>query len=208
MVVTLTSACVILSTAGVSAFVPHGHSLLKNPYSHAGLRQQEQSAACRPMRMSLDDASESRGDFLKDSSAGLVAGAIAVATSTGASSPASAATVSAWEQIQLPVASVLYDIAFDPQHGDHGLVVGAQGTFLEVRLCWLGTVYLVRDEDVLGCFVGCCARRGSHCCSDTNMITSCMDGTFIMHQYGFKHRVRIISNFNTKRSLNSRAYCY
>lgn len=133
-VVTLTSACAILATAGVSAFVPQGHSLLKNSYAQAALRQQEQTATCRPMRMSLDDASESRKDFLKDSSAGLVAGAIAVAASTGASSPASAATVSAWEQIQLPVASVLYDIAFDPEHPDHGLVVGAQGTFLEVRL--------------------------------------------------------------------------
>ncbi|CAN0557267.1 unnamed protein product, partial [Ectocarpus sp. 8 AP-2014] len=62
----------------------------------------------------------------------LAAGAVAVGASTGAPPAAEAATVSAWEQIQLPVASVLYDIAFDPEHPDHGLVVGAQGTFLEV----------------------------------------------------------------------------
>ena len=130
---TLALACAILATAGVSAFVPQGHSLLKHSYAQAELRQQEQTATCRPMRMSVGDTSESRKDFLKDSSAGFVAGAIAVAASAGASSPASAGTASAREQIQLPVASVLYDIAFDPVHPDHGLVVGAQGTFLEVR---------------------------------------------------------------------------
>lgn len=86
--------------------------------------------------MSLDDLSESRQEFLRDSAVGLAAGAIAVGASTGASPRAEAATVSAWEQIQLPVASVLYDIAFDPEHPDHGLVVGAQGTFLEVSLCF------------------------------------------------------------------------
>lgn len=91
--------------------------------------------------MSLEDVCESRQGFLKDSAVGLAAGAIAV----GASTPAEAATVSAWEQIQLPVASVLYDIAFDPEHPDHGLVVGAQGTFLEVGprcvACLLRTVH-------------------------------------------------------------------
>lgn len=129
---TLTSACALLATAGVSAFVPQGHSILKTRIPQGGFRQQEH-AACQPMRMSVDDVSESRQGFLKDSAAGIVAGAISIAASTGASSPAGAATVSAWEQIQLPVASVLYDIAFDPEHPDHGLVVGAQGTFLEVR---------------------------------------------------------------------------
>lgn len=131
----LKSGCALLAAlSGVSAFMPQG---LKTAVPHsAAFRQQEQTSTtpqCKsgPMRMSLDDLSESRQDFLKDSGVGLVAGAIAVGASTGASPPAAAATVSAWEQIQLPVASVLYDIAFDPEHPDHGLIVGAQGTFLE-----------------------------------------------------------------------------
>jgi len=131
------TGCVILvALTGVSAFVPQG---LKTavPQAAPGFRHQEQSSSAlssRPMRMSLDDVSESRQGFLKDSAAGLAAGAFAVGASTGASPPAEAATVSAWEQIQLPVASVLYDIAFDPEHPDHGLVVGAQGTFLEASV--------------------------------------------------------------------------
>lgn len=199
--VTLTSACAILAAAGVNAFVPQGHSLLKNSYSQAGLRQQEQSAVCRPMRMSLDDASESRGGFLKDSSAGLVAGAIAVATSTGASSPASAATVSAWEQIQLPVASVLYDIAFDPEHPDHGLVVGAQGTFLEVRLCGLSAMCVARV--LLAVLQGETAaivvltRIWAFCVGKSNM-----------YHHGRKYSDRLVINMNFKRSLNLRSAWY
>lgn len=139
----LKSGCAILATiSGVSAFVPQG---LKTAVPHLpapGFRQQEHTSpqCSRPMRMSLDDLSESRQDFLKDSGVGLVAGAIAVGASTEASPPAEAATVSAWEQIQLPVASVLYDIAFDPEHPDHGLIVGAQGTFLEASLrCFISS---------------------------------------------------------------------
>ncbi|CAM9914893.1 unnamed protein product [Ectocarpus sp. 6 AP-2014] len=128
------SGCALLAAlAGVSAFVPHG---LTNPAQQQvkarGFGHEHTSAvSSRPMRMSLDDVSESREGFLKDSALGLAASAVAVGASTGAPPAAEAATVSAWEQIQLPVASVLYDIAFDPEHPDHGLVVGAQGTFLE-----------------------------------------------------------------------------
>ena len=84
--------------------------------------------------MGKDGNSESREGFLKDSAAGVVAGAISVAASTGVVQPASAAAIKAWEPIQLPVSTVLYDIAFDPVHPDHGLVVGAKGTFLEVEI--------------------------------------------------------------------------
>lgn len=78
------------------------------------------------------DVSKSRIGFLEDSATvSMAAGALVLGTSTGLASPAEAAQVSAWEQISLPVASVLYDIAFDPVVPDHGLVVGAQGTFLE-----------------------------------------------------------------------------
>lgn len=80
--------------------------------------------------MSLEDVSESRQGFLKDSALGVAT--VGTALTAGGAKPASAQTVSAWKQVPLPVASVLYDIAFDPQHPDHGLVVGAQGTFLEV----------------------------------------------------------------------------
>lgn len=130
----LTSVCAVLATAGVSAFVPSALSVLTTGSSRATPTQQqrEYTATCRPMRMSANDVSESRQRFLSDSAAGIVSGAIAITASTGASAPAEAASVSAWEQIELPVAAVLYDIAFDPQHPDHGLVVGAQGTFLEV----------------------------------------------------------------------------
>lgn len=80
------------------------------------------------------DVSKSRIGFLEDSATvSMAAGALVLGTSTGLASPAEAAQVSAWEQISLPVASVLYDIAFDPVVPDHGLVVGAQGTFLEVK---------------------------------------------------------------------------
>lgn len=82
--------------------------------------------------MGIDDNSESREGFLKDSATGLMCSAITVAASTEAVQPASAANIKAWEPIQLPVATVLYDIAFDAKHPDHGLVVGAKGTFLEV----------------------------------------------------------------------------
>ena len=136
----LRSGCAFLvALTGVSAFVPQGLKTAVPQSAGPGFRHQEHSSglSSRPMRMSLDDVSESRQGFLKDSTAGLVAGAIAVGASTGASPPAEAATVSAWEQIQLPVASVLYDIAFDPEHPDHGLVVGAQGTFLEVSAHWI-----------------------------------------------------------------------
>lgn len=133
-VTTVASACALLATAGVSAFVPQAHSFLKaSPLQARSRQQQEHTATCRPMQMSVDDIPDSRQGFLKDSTAGVAASAIAVAAGAGASSSAAAATASSWEQIQLPVASVLYDIAFDPEHPDHGLVVGAQGTFLEVR---------------------------------------------------------------------------
>lgn len=133
--VALKSGCALLATlTGVTAFVPQGLLTSAPQSAAAGLEKEHTSApSCRPMRMSLDDVSDSRKGFLKDS-AGLVAGAMVVGASTGASQPAEAASVSAWEQIQLPVASVLYDIAFDPEHPDHGLVVGAQGTFLEASM--------------------------------------------------------------------------
>ncbi|CAN0020261.1 unnamed protein product [Scytosiphon promiscuus] len=132
---TVTAGCALLvALTGVTAFVPQGLTTSAPQAVAAGLQKEHTSApSCRPMRMSLDDVSESRKGFLQGS-AGVVAGAVAVGASTGASLPAEAASVSAWEQIQLPVASVLYDIAFDPEHPDHGLVVGAQGTFLEASM--------------------------------------------------------------------------
>lgn len=128
------SGCALLAAlAGVTAFVPPGLKASQQQVKAPGFGHEHTSAvSSRPIRMSLDDVSESREGFLKDSALGLAAGAVAVGASTGAPPAAEAATVSAWEQIQLPVASVLYDIAFDPEHPDHGLVVGAQGTFLEV----------------------------------------------------------------------------
>lgn len=71
----------LAALAGVSAFAPL--PLLK---TGQGCRQREQ------MRMSLDDVSESRQEFLRDSAVGLAAGAIAVGASTGASPPAEAGT--------------------------------------------------------------------------------------------------------------------
>jgi photosystem II stability/assembly factor-like uncharacterized protein len=41
--------------------------------------------------------------------------------------------IKAWQQVQLPVATTLYDIAFDTAEPSHGFVVGAKGTFLEVN---------------------------------------------------------------------------
>eukprot|EP00953_Heterococcus_sp_UTEX-ZZ885_P028177 15034-Heterococcus_DN1.PRE.2 len=40
-------------------------------------------------------------------------------------------SIKAWQQVQLPVATTLYDIAFDTAEPTHGFVVGAKGTFLE-----------------------------------------------------------------------------
>jgi photosystem II stability/assembly factor-like uncharacterized protein len=42
--------------------------------------------------------------------------------------------IKAWQQVQLPVATTLYDIAFDTAEPTHGFVVGAKGTFLEVNI--------------------------------------------------------------------------
>lgn len=128
----LTSVCALLGMVGVNAFMPPLGSLLKSTSAQRGFLHQEHTSTCLPIRMSTEETAESRRDFVRESAVGIAAGAIAATASTGVSSPAEAASVSAWEQIELPVASVLYDIAFDPEHPDHGLVVGAQGTFLEV----------------------------------------------------------------------------
>lgn len=156
VVVSFKSLGVVLVICRANAFLPQAHPLLKAS-PQTGSRQQLHTAAvstCQPMQMSVDDASESRHGFLKNSAVGIVAGAVAVTTSTGASSPAAAAQVNAWEQIELPVASVLYDIAFDPKHPDHGLVVGAQGTFLEVSLMNLYRIYT--PWKALGCSISLC----------------------------------------------------
>lgn len=148
------SGCAFLAAiSGVSAFVPLQG--LKTGVSQAGGQgcghlEQTSPVSSRQTRMSLDDVSESREGFLRDSAVGLAAGAITVGASTGTSPPAEAATVSAWEQIQLPVASVLYDIAFDPEHPDHGLVVGAQGTFLEVGSRGATCLYCIYCSTVAG----------------------------------------------------------
>lgn len=82
--------------------------------------------------MVLEAAAGSRQSFLKNSAAVGISGSVAAFGTMGLASSARAEQVSAWEQIPLPVATVLYDITFDPSEPDHGLVVGAQGTFLEV----------------------------------------------------------------------------
>lgn len=132
------SGCVFLAAlTGASAFV-HVPQLLK---TGANVANRETTSPVSP-RMSLEDVSESRQGFLKDSALGVAA--VGTALAAGEAKPALAAGVSAWRQIDLPVASVLYDISFDPQHPDHGLVVGAQGTFLEVGsrcvVCLLGSL--------------------------------------------------------------------
>lgn len=132
------SGCVFLAAlARVSAFVQVPHVL--NTGAAVAQRETTSPVSCR---MALEDVSESRQDFLKDSAVGLAAGAVGLSGVGASPDQAGAAGVSAWEQIQLPVASVLYDIAFDAEHPDHGLVVGAQGTFLEVSprcviCCWV-----------------------------------------------------------------------
>lgn len=115
---------------GVDAFSPSFRSL--PGVSSRGIHLSTVGPA--PLRMSLDDVSASRGGFLQNSAATGISGYIALHTSAGLARPARAEQLSAWEQIPLPVATVLYDIAFDPSDPDHGLVVGAQGTFLEVRI--------------------------------------------------------------------------
>jgi photosystem II stability/assembly factor-like uncharacterized protein len=45
--------------------------------------------------------------------------------------------IKAWQQVQLPVATTLYDIAFDTAEPSHGFVVGAKGTFLEVMIVYI-----------------------------------------------------------------------
>ena len=77
-------------------------------------------------------AGESRREFVQSSA--VAAGALTAGLSTVASVPlpAEAAKIKAWQQIQLPVATTLYDIAFDSAEPNHGFVVGAKGTFLEV----------------------------------------------------------------------------
>lgn len=134
----LTSACIFLVLDGVGAFVPSSHAAfaLSSPHT-ARTARGVQPISRRPIGVSMSmpalDDSTSRTGFLEDSSTAMAAAALVVATSVGLASPAEAAQVSAWEQINLPVASVLYDIAFDPVVPAHGLVVGAQGTFLEVK---------------------------------------------------------------------------
>ncbi|KAG5190151.1 photosynthesis system II assembly factor YCF48-domain-containing protein [Tribonema minus] len=94
---------------------------------NSGLRMVEEASL---------DTVESRRDFFKSSSA-LVGGAAAVAGLAGVTAPSAAEAapvkVKAWEQIALPVATTLYDIAFDTADTQHGFVVGAKGTFLETR---------------------------------------------------------------------------
>lgn len=61
---------------------------------------------------------------------GQSAAAVCAAGVAVSSGPANAAlSIKEWEQIQLPVATTLFDIAFDTP--SHGYVVGAKGTFLE-----------------------------------------------------------------------------
>lgn len=138
----LASACVLFALDGASAFVPVNAPRLavsSSQPTHTAVRKVQSYISRRPacVSMSAVDVSESRAGFLQSSATTVIAsGALAVATTAGAASPAAAAQVRAWEQIKLPVASVLYDIAFDPMAPDHGLIVGAQGTFLEVSRCW------------------------------------------------------------------------
>lgn len=132
----LASACIVLILNGAGAFVPSLHgTLTQSSRQTVRIASEVHSISRRPMSVSMSvDVSKSRIGFLEDSATvSMAAGALVLGTSTGLASPAEAAQVSAWEQISLPVASVLYDIAFDPVVPDHGLVVGAQGTFLEVK---------------------------------------------------------------------------
>ncbi|CAM9117468.1 unnamed protein product [Choristocarpus tenellus] len=103
-------------------FCTHTHGVYNSAYS--------MPSKGRLPFMSLDDSAESRQCFLEGSAAALTSGALALSVTSSPSS-ANAAEVSAWKQLELPVATVLYDIAFDDKDPNHGLVVGAKGTFLE-----------------------------------------------------------------------------
>ncbi|CAM9264095.1 unnamed protein product, partial [Discosporangium mesarthrocarpum] len=87
------------------------------------------SATPPSLSMNVDEAAESREGFIRGTAATLATGALVASPLSMRS--VSAAGVSAWKQLELPVATVLYDIAFDSKDTDHGLVVGAKGTFLE-----------------------------------------------------------------------------
>lgn len=144
-VAALASLCFLLVLEMTSAFVPTACSAVIKP-SRQERADLLSKVACQPVRvyMSHGDVSESRQGFLQDSAAAIASGAVAVSVSAGAAGSAQAAQVSAWRQIELPVATVLYDITFDPSSPDHGLIVGAQGTFLEVRLSKLALAGCLR----------------------------------------------------------------
>lgn len=124
----------LLLFSNVEAFVPSPRAVLTSLSHGARVRQATTATDAATLRMSLEDESTSRGSYLQKSSAAVgVSASLGLVTSSTSVLPARAEQESAWEQISLPVASVLYDIAFDANEPDHGIVVGAQGTFLEVR---------------------------------------------------------------------------
>jgi hypothetical protein len=74
-----------------------------------------------------------RREFFREGAALAVASGLTAAAGVGAPGAALAAEkVNAWEQVQLPTATTLYDIDFDTKDPKHGFIVGAKGTFLEV----------------------------------------------------------------------------
>lgn len=124
----------LLLFSNVEAFVPSPRAVLTSLSQGTRVRQAATTTDATTLHMSLEDESTSRGSYLQKSTAAVgVSASLGLVTSSTPVRPARAEQESAWEQIPLPVASVLYDIAFDPSEPDHGVVVGAQGTFLEVR---------------------------------------------------------------------------
>jgi photosystem II stability/assembly factor-like uncharacterized protein len=87
-------------------------------------------------------AAENRRRFLGTGASAAAALAIAPAA------PANALDVKAWKQVNLPVTTTLFDIAFDTK--DHGYLVGSKGTFLETvdgGASWKPRTFANLDEE-------------------------------------------------------------
>lgn len=126
----LVSLLAVIGGPGVAAFAPAsvGRTFAR---SSAPLAPRAASDADAAASDAEPAATSGRREFGTQSA--MAAGAVGAGTFWGGPSPANAlfdTTISeAWEKVTLPVATTLYDIAFDSP--EHGYVVGAKGTFLE-----------------------------------------------------------------------------